>query len=279
MDATPYPTALFAPLFLLCGEDVVGPVIVHPCEVLPATVDDPERVGYGHALLSDDLHPARVDLVDVFEPHDDPVRNRPRLGWPLRLQFETKHLTLLILVGLVETILTWVHHVVGVQCPFDALHHVESAPHLPWDELRVALARRSVTRGDRAAVLQRYLSDLLLALHPGIPHGVIQSLLPDPDVDLDEVIRPRLMSAVRVSEHAPVVEDSVVVDVALCDCVPLLAHHRQCAVGDGCILTVPAHRHDLPFGCPSVQGSRIAVVAGGPVAPRDLVAKIVVTSI
>jgi len=73
-------------------QDVVGPVIVHPGKVLPPTVDDAEGVGYRHVLLRDDPHPVWIDLVNVVEPHDDAVRNRPRLGRPLRLESETKHL-------------------------------------------------------------------------------------------------------------------------------------------------------------------------------------------
>jgi hypothetical protein len=60
--------------------------------VLPTAVDDAKRVGYGHVLLSDDLHLARVDFVNVVESHYDTICHGPGLGRLFRLQPETKHL-------------------------------------------------------------------------------------------------------------------------------------------------------------------------------------------
>src|SRR5690606_7031248 len=76
---------------LLGGQHVIGPVIVHPVEVLPPRVDDAHRVPGRHGLLLDDRHLGRVDLVNVVEAHHDVIGHALRVGRLLCAESESDH--------------------------------------------------------------------------------------------------------------------------------------------------------------------------------------------
>ena len=84
-----------APRFSLRGlageQDLVGEMVVHPVEVVPARGDDPLCVPGGHRLLGGDLHEAGVDLVDVLEAHDDGVVDALRFRGLLIAQAPDAH--------------------------------------------------------------------------------------------------------------------------------------------------------------------------------------------
>src|SRR5215211_9563474 len=104
-----------------------------------------------------------------------------RIDWPSAL------------VSLVQHLLAGIHDVVGIKCALDLEHYVPAATHLLWDQLGVAGSSAAVAGGDRAAVLQRHLRDLGLEVDPAGPGLVVEFLLPDPDVDLGEVVAPGLV--------------------------------------------------------------------------------------
>ena len=57
---------------LLTGDLRVGPVIVHPSQVFPATLDDAFRVPRGEVVLLDVFgHEIGIDFVDVLVAHHD----------------------------------------------------------------------------------------------------------------------------------------------------------------------------------------------------------------
>ena len=72
-----------------------------------------------------------------------------------------------------------------------------------------------------AAVLDRNPGDLPLRIDPGLPHLLVPLLLPDADVDLGQVVAAGPERAVRVREHAPVVERVEALAQAVDDPVPL----------------------------------------------------------
>ena len=72
--------------------DAVREVVVHPRQVLPPAVDDPQRVPGRDVLLRRVLgHERRVDLVDVVEAHDDVVLDALSLRRLLRREPEADH--------------------------------------------------------------------------------------------------------------------------------------------------------------------------------------------
>ena len=75
---------------------------------------------------------------------------------------------------------------------------------------RTRRGRRRSSRRPRSTTAR----DLALRVDPGGPGLVVEPLLPDADVDLRQVVAPRLERAVRVGEHPPVVEHVVPLDVA-----------------------------------------------------------------
>ena len=121
----------------------------------------------------------------------------------------------------------------------------------------------------------RHRGDVALGLHPGLPRLVVEPLLPDADVDLGEVVAPRLERAVGVGEHPPVVEHreplaAVRLTIA-CHCSRTAGSCDQWIdASSQCQLIGTT----WPLRQPPVQRRRVAVVAGRPVALRDLVAEV-----
>ena len=77
---------------LFARDDRVGEVVVHPGKVLPAGLDDAQRVPGWDVLLVDVLgHELRVDLVDVVETHDDRVCDALRVRWSLGREAKAEH--------------------------------------------------------------------------------------------------------------------------------------------------------------------------------------------